>query len=187
MKKSKLLLIALFASLGIMLFQSTVIAAEGNTSLEILPLNEKYPRIYEVNDLDFGTHDLKGDTKNIHPKDDLTIKILDSRVESAAWELQVALSTLTNEGPENSIPSATISLGKGKVVNEEGTQLMPYGIKQTLSDSIYQTVLKSESDSPHGWISYTVSKEDIRLDFRQAKKAGTYQATNNWRFVNAKF
>jgi hypothetical protein len=186
MKKSRGILVILAVCVSIMSQHSIAFANEGGTSLEILPLDEKYPRIYEVNDLDFGKYNLHDNVENFHPKNDLTIKILDSRINSTSWELQVKLSNLVNLA-HTSLPSASISIGEGNVKSEIGNQLVPYSVKQNLDESTYQTILKSTSDSSHGWISYRIKKEDIRLSFSKASEIGEYQTINNWRFINAKF
>lgn len=187
MKASKALLMIVIFGFGSIGFQSGVVAIEGNSSLEILPLDETYPRLYTVNNLDFGRHNLNTGQSEIHPKEDLTIKILDSRLVPTTWELQVQMTPMKN-GSDELLTDTIVSLGKGNVTLEEGTEVHPVTFKENLEDSDFKTILRSKNYETHGWISYTIAKEDIKLVFNnQNNVVGKYRATNNWRFVNAKF
>ncbi|MFY1067398.1 WxL domain-containing protein [Enterococcus sp. AD013-P3] len=185
MKKYRAIVALLLASCSFALFKHHSFAAEGSTSLEILPLKEEYPRVYEVSDLDFGDHFLKESGQQLHPKNDLTIKILDSRETSSSWELQVQLAPLKNETNEE-LAMTSISIGKGKVEMQEGFNIQGVAVNQILDEATFQTILRSESASSHGWVTYSVAKEDISISLGQINKSGSYQATNNWRFINAK-
>lgn len=184
-KKKKIIPIAMIG-LSLFLFPLDVLAAEGKTTLEILPLNEKYPRIYAINDLDFGNHELTEYGKDIKATENLTIKILDARLTSIPWDLQVNFSSLTQKS-DSPLTNANISLKPGTVTTEKGQVLKTYPLYQNLDEPIFQTVLRSDSNSAHGWITYTINRDEINLNFGKNNRVGEYQALNQWRFINAKF
>lgn len=159
-------------------------AAEGSTRLEILPLNEENPRLYAVSDLDFGRQKTTAGKTGIAPQADLTVEILDARVTSSAWELQVKWLPLNN-GAKKALANATLSVKQGTLTGENPAGITTATMSDNFSNEEFQTVLRSEGGVSHGKVTYTIKKSAIALKFGAKSTAGDYAATNTWRFINA--
>ena len=172
--------------LGVFLVSSPIsFAEEGTTSLEILPLDEAHPRIYEVSDLNFGRHEVAESGTKISAQDDLVIKILDARKISQAWVLQVRLGKLQNE-QKQTLNQVNLDVGKGRIQGDDIAGISAEAAHLTAEDDSYQTVLKSDS-SVRGTYVYTIPKQAIQLTFGNDSSIGKYEGTNNWRIINAQF
>lgn len=162
--------------------ESDLDSKAGTTFLEILPIDEPHPRIYEVNDLHFGTHDQQEANQQITAKEDLVIQLLDARTNESSWDLQLKVSAFTATKQVN-LTQATLELGKG-VLKAEDTS----GIKESnyqMNSEGYQTILHSDSQHRRGRATYTIPKETIKLSFGENNAPGQYVAINYWRLVNA--
>lgn len=159
-------------------------AAEGSTTLEILPLKETYPRLISVSDLDFGGHGLQETGKPLHPKEDLVMEIFDGRMTTTPWELQVAWSPLTTT-TQQELAVTAFTLGVGTVTTTETAKIEGIAVTQ-LAAGEYQSILRSSDQPVAGKVSYRIPKEAITLSFATKQLAGSYQGSNHWRFINAK-
>lgn len=185
MKKIPLTLLTLATLSTLFCLPKTSFAMDGKTTFEILPLDEAQPRFYEVNDLDFGRHQVTETNRAIHPKEDLTIHLLDARVTSSPWNLQVKMVPLA-ASKQHILKNVTVKLGDGTLTGENAGGINKKTLEQNLSEDEFQTLLSSNDNSPHGRVTYTIPKEAISLTFGPGNISGKYQATNFWRFVDAK-
>ncbi|MHC5372244.1 WxL domain-containing protein [Enterococcus sp. LJL120] len=179
MKKAKngiIFLILLFIPL-------TAHASEGKSSLRILPLDEENPRIYEVNNLDFGKQNQGASNQDFTAAQDLVIKIYDQRQLSSSWSLQLKISNFENQQVDT-LPLANFSLGSGVVQtdNKDGLIAQNYSYQ---NGKDYQTILTSQAEHSRGWLEYRIPKEEITLSFSENAAIGKYQATYYWRIINA--
>lgn len=187
--KAKKKMVLLIAVVGWLIFsqQSTLAveadSQEGNTSLVIVPIDEKLPRLYETTDLKFGEK-LVTDTKTKHPSTtDLSIQLLDSMRQPISWELQVKISTFTNE-TQQALKAAELAIGKGSFVNSKiDKQVVAYPVSR-LTDT-YQPIIQATGKKDYGWITYTIPKEQITLSYGNENLAGSYTAIISWQVVNA--
>ena len=180
----KKIILSFGALVCLSLFPTISHAKTGQTRLEILPLEEELPRIYAVNDLDFGRQKVTAGKTGLHPQNDSVIELLDARVTSQAWELQVKLSDV-QKNDKQALTAATLTLGQGEISGDTTTGITTHTIKNNFATNEFQTMLSSKSTTKRGTIIYTIPKKAITLTFSQKNVAGNYQATNYWRFINA--
>src|SRR5699024_971721 len=174
------------------LFFSKEVAAESNwtngeTSLEIVPLNEDVPRIYSINNLNFGVH---ADTEtHVYFKalNDLDIQILDARQDPTDWSLQLRIEPFKNNDGQ-SLAAGTMIIGKGTfetVSTESSLDLSGKVYQENLDVNDYRTLISSSGEHKRGWLTYHVPKEEIKLEFDKNTVTGNYQSVSHWRLINA--
>ncbi|MHC5248218.1 WxL domain-containing protein [Enterococcus sp. LJL90] len=181
MKKGKKFVAVLLIFLGCVPIRA--LASQGKSSLTIIPLNEENPRIYEVNNLDFGSHQQTTTDVNFPAAEDLSIKIFDQRVISKSWSLQVKVGDFENQQIAT-LPKSNFTVGKGEPIGEDINGLTAGSYSSTISDD-YQTILSSVSNHNRGWLEYHIPKENITISFGEGATIGKYQATAYWRMINA--
>lgn len=158
----------------------------GRSALTIVPLDEDVPRIYEINDLYFGTHQDTETNKKHQAENDLTIRILDARKNPTDWELQLQIESFKEDGSK--LKAATLNLGKGtfETVSPDAAAGLAGQEYQTDFDTgEYKTVITSAGQKNRGWVVYHIPKENISLAYGKGNPVGNYQTTSHWRLINA--
>ncbi|MBV7392070.1 hypothetical protein KUA55_15415 [Enterococcus sp. ALS3] len=156
---------------------------QGSSSLTITALDEKNPRIYEANNLNFGIQNKGESNTKFQATEDLVIKIFDQRLVPGDWQLQVKIGKLeTLDGQQLANPK--LSIGEGTFVSDDGAGMQTYNFSSE-SMQVYQSILSSEAGHSRGWAEYQVPKEKISLSFGEQAASGKYTATNYWRVINA--
>ncbi|EPH95612.1 hypothetical protein D920_02342 [Enterococcus faecalis 13-SD-W-01] len=159
----------------------------GRSALTIVPLDEDVPRIYEINDLYFGTHQDTETNRKHQAENDLTIRILDARKNPTDWELQLQIESFKEEDGEK-LKEAVLNLGKGTfetASTDAATGLTGKTYQEDFDTGEYATVITSTGQKNRGWVVYHIPKEKISLAYGKGNPVGNYQTTSHWRLINA--
>lgn len=188
MKARYLLPALLLGAFGIGSIAPTAQAASvGKTSLEILPLDEEFPRFIHIGNLEFATRYNDEHNTDHSQSNELTITFLDSRKDKTNWELQLKVSDFTC-AKNGSLAGAVYTIGVGNFAGKnesaiKGLEAFEYSTEDASND--FQTLIKSTGEVDRGEVTYTVPVQETTLRFPEGTKAGRYYAPHSWRIVNA--
>lgn len=157
---------------------------QGNSFLEIVPLDSDSPWLESINDLDFKTRDVSQSGMKFNPAEDLKIRIIDDRLQDNQWELQLSTGALRNEKGQV-LKDAKITIGEGTIDSTDQVGIATKTYTSINNETGFQTILYSSATHRRGWTTYTIKKEDITLSFGAGNPTGKYSTINNWRMQNA--
>lgn len=188
-KKAMTILLSLVLTIVWVVNPVKVLAADGNSQqgnsfLEIIPLDSDSPWLESINDLDFKTRDVSQAGMKFNPAEDLKIRIIDDRLQDNQWELQLNTGSLRNEKGQT-LQGAKITIGEGTLDSKDQVGIATKPYTSINNETGFQTILYSSATHRRGWTTYTIKKEDITLSFGAGNPKGKYSTINTWRMQNA--
>ncbi|WP_165005334.1 MULTISPECIES: hypothetical protein [unclassified Enterococcus] len=187
--KNKFLLSALaIGGIGIMgISQTAAASSEGKTTLQVVPLDEEFPRVVFIDNLEFVSRYTDEYDREHFESNDLTITFLDSRKEPQDWELQLKTADFICR-KSGQVLKPAYELGKGEFLGtstEKLSGLTAFEYRKKDAGEEYRTVIRSTGKVERGLVTYTIPSERSMINFPEKTVSGHYYATHSWRLVNA--
>lgn len=159
----------------------------GQTSLTITPLDEKLPRIIEIENLVFEECAIDHEGSHHFSSNEPVLRFLDSRVDPIDWELQLKVEE-TFSSDENILNLIEYKIGAGYFEGDtpeaiEGLEAIEYSFYEANGE--YAPLIRSTGRVNRGWIDYILPVNSTSIYFADGTPDGHYTAVHNWRLVNA--
>lgn len=158
----------------------------GQTSLTITPLDEKLPRIVEIEDLIFEECTIDNAGADCFSSNEPIIRFLDSRVDPIDWELQLKVDNFyLNQ--ENALDVVDYQIKKGVFEGRSaealaGLEAIEYSWRAAKGE--YTPVIRSTGKVDRGWVTYRLPVGTTTIHFADNVTDGHYKAVHKWRLVN---